>query len=217
MASRSPEWLHAQVKGQGNPSLPRSRKSLEKLKQMSTESSQFLPTKVTVFLADLAIDNLAQIEKKCDVDEAVAENRRKLLQIATDINFSNVNFILMSELEVDGRKLSQLVGRDGKPKVDVTFNDRAQKLIDRVSRESIQSHQAMFGWSEQQSRAHNENLAVSMGFVGQALNGFSPPSILIHNEAFIARGALNNLFNAVDNPLPVICLADLLESKKDKQ
>jgi len=58
------------------------------------------------------------------------------------------------------------------------------------------------------------NLARTMALVGQAVKVMNPPAILIHNEAFISRGALNNLLNPRDNPLPVICLSSLLEKKK---
>lgn len=55
-----------------------------------------------------------------------------------------------------------------------------------------------------------------MGLVGQAVQLLRPPPILIHNEAFISRGKLNNLFTDPKEPLPVVCLKDLLETKREK-
>jgi hypothetical protein len=56
-----------------------------------------------------------------------------------------------------------------------------------------------------------------MGLVGSAVQLLNPPPILIHNESFISRGSLNNLFTDPKKPLPVICLRDLLEIKRLKE
>lgn len=215
VTARSPELLHAQVEGQGDKSLPRSQKAVTRFSQICAESSQWLPTKATIIFADLAIDNLVNIVEACNPLEIITENINQLRMILSKLDFGQCALIRMSELTLgDNRQLGQIVEMNGTPKVVIELDDRAKKMVGIVLRESIESHQRMFGWTEDQSRKHNTNLAITMGLVGQAVNNMNPSGIIIHNESFIARGQLNNLFTPPDNPVPVICLKDLLETKK---
>lgn len=214
VSCRSPELLHAQVSAQGDPSLPRSQKAISKLKEIVAVSQKFLPTSLTLIFADLAIDNLAEIEKRCDIERTIRENLERLAKIVQEERIKDFILLRMSKLEMpDGRTLSEVISLDGSPKIAITLNQKAEQLIKIATRESFQSHQRMFGWTEEQSFTHNRKLGITMGFVGQATKQL-PSAILIHNEAFIARGALNNLFTDPTDPLPVICLRDLLEAKK---
>lgn len=215
VTARSPELLHAQIEGQGDKSLPRSKKSVSRFSQICTESSQWLPTEATIIFADLAIDNLTNIVEACNPLEIIAENVNQLQKICSGLDFGQCALIRMSELTLgDNQQLGQIVEMNGTPKVVIDLDDRAKKMVGIVLRESIESHQRMFGWTEDQSRKHNTNLAITMGLVGQAVARMNPSGIIIHNESFIARGQLNNLFTPPDNPVPVICLKDLLETKK---
>lgn len=214
VSCRSPELLHAQASVQGDPVLPRSRKAIAKLKELITTSQRFLPTSLFIVFADLAIDNLTEIEKKCDVEETIKENLKRLTEIIRQEGI-DPNLLRMSTLKLpDRRNLGEVIQLDGTPKVAITLDRRAEELIKTATRESFQSHQRMFGWTEEQSLAHNRNLGITIGFVGKAIQSSIPSAVLIHNEAFISRGALNNLFTDPQNPLIVICLRDLLESKK---
>lgn len=215
VSCRSPELLHAQVSGQGDLSLPRSRKAIAKLEQIISCSSKFLPTTMTIVFADLAIDNLEEIEKHCDIDLTINKNIEILSNICQEIGIPGCKIIKMSQLQSTvGNTLADKLCRSGLPKNNIDLDCRAKTLIEIVTKESFISHQKMFGWTQKQSLEHNQNLGITMGFVGRAIFNSIPSAILIHNEAFISRGALNNLFNDPKNPLPVICLKDLLELKK---
>lgn len=67
VTTRSPELLHAQVEGQGDKTLPRSRKAILTLAEIVLQSKRFLPTQSTIIFADLAIDNLERITERCDL------------------------------------------------------------------------------------------------------------------------------------------------------
>ncbi len=216
VSARSPELLHAQVPGQGDPTLPRSRKAIEKLAELARESSKFMPTKVTIAFADLAIDNLDEIRKSCDLEETIAENIRRVEALCKEAGIEDFEVVRLSQLEHPLGKLSDLLEPSGKVKIAVDLSQKAQDLIRVVTKESTESHKRMFGWTEEQSAEHNRNLGITMGLVGQAISKISPAPILIHNEAFILRGALNNLFTDEKDPLPVFCLRTLLESKRAK-
>lgn len=217
-SARSPELLHAQVEGQGDKSLPRSTKALEVLKNIQKQSSDFLPTIITILFADLAIDNLDAIRASCDVEVTIQENIKRLEQIAADLGMANIQIIRLSELKhPGGSNLAALIDQSGKPRESVPLNGRAVNLIEAVTKESQDSHSRMFGWTSEQSREHNTNLGITMGLVGQAVQQLVPSPMLIHNESFISRGALNNLFTDPRQPLPVICLRSLLESKKPRK
>lgn len=218
VTARSPEWIHAQISTQGDPNLPRSKKALLEFSKIVEASSRLLPTIGTVLLADVAIDNLETILKlRPDLDQLITENQIKLESLIEELGFKRIQLARLSELQhPSGKKIGELVNADGSPKIDFPIQGKALKLIETVLKESIVSHQRMFGWTEDQSRAHNTNLGKTMGVVGQAVKGLQPPAILIHNEAFISRGALNNLFTDLNDPLPVICLKTLLERKNQK-
>ena len=216
VSSRSPELLHAQVTGQADLSLPRSRKALVKLKQIADQSSIHLPTKLTILFADVAIDNIDQISTKCDIEKTIQDNLHRLEEIALEEKLSNFKIVRMTQMENEGHFLSELIAPDGEPKVDIELNDRGKRLIEIATKESKESHKRMFGWNDLQSIHHNTNIAITMGTVGRFIKNLNPPAVVIHNESFISRGQLNNLFNPIDEPIPVICLKDLLESKKPK-
>jgi hypothetical protein len=216
VTARSPELLHAQVKG-GDKSLPRSRASIEKLKKIIDSSSSFLPTTATVVFADLAIDNLPEIEKVCDVNHTIEKNIELLTMICRNAGLENINILRMSSLTGPRGKLGDLIKKDGTPMVQLELDDRAKTAIGIATKESSESQERMFNWGLEQVRMHNKNLGITMGLVGEAVKRFSPSTLLIHNEAFIARGQLNNIFNPVNDMLPVICLSDLLESKIHKE
>lgn len=216
VSARSPELLHAQVPGQGDASLPRSRKAIEALAGIVKKSSSFMPTKLTVAFADLAIDNLDEIKKVCDPEEVILENIRQIEELCRESGIESFEVIRLSDLEHPQGKMKDLLDPSGEVKIPVDLSQRALDLIKVVTKESSESHKRMFGWSEEQSREHNRNLGITMGLVGQAISKLSPPPILIHNEAFILRGALNNLFTDERDPLPVFCLRTLLETKRAK-
>lgn len=220
VSCRSPELLHAQVSEQGDLLLPRSRKAIDKLKEIVANSRKFLPTDLTMVFADLAIDNLEEIEKRCNVDLTIDENINCLLNLCQEQELTQLTqfqIVKMSQLKFpNGKTLFELLSRDGTPKVEITLNHRAETLIEIATRESFISHQTMFGWTQEQSFNHNLKLGITVGFVGQAIQQSIPSAVLIHNEAFIARGSLNNLFSDPKDPLPVICLKDLLEAKRKK-
>jgi len=217
VSARSPELVHAQVLGQGDTSLPRSRKALAKMAELCRASEKFLPTELTIVFADLAIDNLTAIIKSCNLEEIIRENISRVRGICQELGLSNFQVIGMSELRSPHGQLSDFLNLDGSPKVSITLGERASKLVEIATRESFESHQRMFGWSKEQSATHNTNLAITMGLVGSAVQLLNPPPILIHNESFISRGSLNNLFTDPKKPLPVICLRDLLEIKRLKE
>lgn len=216
VTARSPELLHTQVGG-GDKNLPRSRAAIEKLKKIVDSSSTFLPSIATVIFADLAIDNLSEIEKVCDVNQIIEKNLELLTIICGDVGLNNVSIFKMSNLTGSRGKLGNLVKRDGTPMVQIELDDRAKTAIGIATKESGESQQRMFDWSLEEIKKHNINLGITMGLVGEAVKEFSPSTILIHNEAFIARGQLNNIFNPANDSLPVICLSDLLESKIHKE
>jgi hypothetical protein len=136
--------------------------------------------------------------------------------IAHELELENFQILRMSELVGQKGELGKILTRDGKPLISVNLDQRAMNLISTVGKESIQSHMKMFGWTESESIEHTTNIAITMGLVGQAVKSASPNGILIHNEAFITRGMLNNIFNSTDNPLVVVALRDLLENKAKK-
>lgn len=215
-SARSPELVHAQLPNQGDHSLPRSRAALETFSNIIKESNKFIPTVGTVFLADVAIDNIEEIQKKCScLEEIIVQNILKLKSIITEENlFPNINIIRMSTLVLPNKQLvGNLVNIDGSINIPIIFSNHAEQLIQIATKESAISHQRMFGWDENKSKSHNLNLAKTMALVGQAVKNMNPPAILIHNESFISRGALNNLLNDSKNPLPIICLNTLLEKK----
>jgi len=216
VSARSPELLHAQVPNQGDPTLPRSRKAIATLAEIITKSEEFLPTKLTIALADLAIDNLEKIKQVCNPEETVLENIRQIEEMCKEARIANFEVARLSALEHPSGRLKDMVDPSGAIKVPVTLSSKAIELIRVATNESSQSHKRMFGWTEEQSSEHNRNLGITMGLVGQSIKQLTPPAILIHNESFISRGALNNLFTDEKNPLPVFCLRTLLETKKAK-
>lgn len=216
VSARSPELLHAQVPGQGDKSLPRSKKAIQTLAQIVAESNKFMPTKLTITFADLAIDNLDAIRESCDVEEVIAENIRKVEELCSEEGITNFQVVRLSDLQHPMGNLSELLEQSGKVKIQVELSQRAHDLIRVVTKESLESHKRMFGWSEEQSAEHSKALGITMGLVGQAVSHITPSPILIHNEAFILRGALNNLFTDEKDPLPVFCLRTLLETKRVK-
>jgi hypothetical protein len=209
--ARSPELLHCQLTDK-DTTLPRSRKVLEKLKKIEEESSTHLPTTITVILADLAITNIRQIKEVCDPNSILEENIQRLKELSLELHIPEIQFLRMSELSLDGTPLSSLVNQDGSSTFDPHIDQHKERLIEIAWNESHISHERLFGWSEEETRTHNRNLAITMGLVGKAVKEFTPPAILIHNESFISRGELNNLFTGKD-PLPVFCLNDLLAQK----
>lgn len=216
VSARSPELLHAQVSGQGDPSLPRSRKAVEALSRLVHQSSQFLPTTLTILFADLAIDNLDAIKAACNVESIIGENVRKLEEVCQEAGLKDFRILRLSQIAHPQGELEQLISPSGAPLVPVELTGKSLSLIETVTRESAESHKRMFGWTYEQSVEHNRKLAITMGFVGQAVQNLSPAPILIHSEAFISRGALNNLFTDPNHPLPVIVLQTLLETKRAK-
>jgi len=218
VSTRSPELLHAQVEGQGDKSLPRSKIAIKKLVELSSSSSEFLPTQTTIILADRAVDNLETIQKACpNLETTILENLERLQEICESLGLNNWQILRMSELDHPQGKLRDILDLAGNSQIPIQLDARANKLIAIATRESQHSHQRMFGWTEKESETHNRKLGITMGLVGQAVQLLTPPPILIHNESFIARGSLNNLFTSSKNPIPVICLKDLLERKKSKR
>ncbi len=215
VSTRSPELIHAQIPSQGDPNLPRSKRALHQLSSLIQKSSEFLPTIGTVLLADVAIDNFRAIMRVCpDLKSMTRKNCHRLEKIAAEEGLLNINIRRLSELlHPLGKKIGDLVNLDGTVNVEISFSPKAERKISIASKESFKSHQTMFDWNEIQSREHNRNLAKTMALVGQAVKTMQPGAILIHNEAFISRGALNNLLIDPNNPLPVICLTTLLERK----
>jgi len=217
VTARSPELLHAQIKEQGSKLLPRSEAAVKRLAKLSSSSQDFLPTQTTILFADLAIDNLEKIQEVCsEIESEISENLKRLQEICHQSDLENFQILRMSQLDHPQGKLGEILDLAGNPQISICLNARAEKMVEIVSRESLESHQRMFGWSEKESREHNRKLAITMGLVGQAVQLLQPPPIIIHNEAFIARGALNNLFTPLKDPVPVVCLTDLLERKKSK-
>jgi hypothetical protein len=216
ISTRSPELLHAQIANQGDEKLPRSQKAFEKIAKIHACSSSILPTKSVIIFADLAVDNINQIAKVCNVNAVIEENIQKLKWLAIESGLTDFTILKMSEISLNNNKLGELINIAGEPAESVQLSAKTEQTIDIVAKESMESHKRMFGWTAEESRSHTRKLAITMGMVGQAINKHFQNSILIHNEAFITRGRLNNIFNPNDNPLPVICLRDLLESKKDK-
>ena len=217
ISARSPELLHAQVAGQGNTSLPRSRKALMKINEVVSKSQEFIPTIPVIIFADLAIDNFQNISKACNVEEVIQENIERLKEIAKEIGLEKLQILRMSKLIVPQGELGSILTPDGQPLISINLNFTAERLITIAGKESVESHKKMFGWSEDESLAHTRNIGITMGLVGEAIKTMFRTGILIHNESFISRGALNNLFNDTKNPLPVISLRDLLETKRVKE
>lgn len=216
VTARSPELLHAKI-GKGDPKLPRSLQALTKLFDIVSTSESFLPTEASLIFADLAIDNLPEVEKVCNVNETIDANIHELENLAEKIGFKKLNIFKMSKLKSQLGTLENLVDKSGLPKFIPVLSEKSKTLINTAIRESAESQKRAFGWNDQQICAHNLNIAITMGLVGQAVKLSIPSAILIHNEAFIARGQLNNIFNHPKDPLPVISLRDLLESKRTKE
>lgn len=217
ISARSPELLHSKVSGQGDPTLPRSMQAMQKIQSVVESSNHFLPTKAAIVFADLAIDNFVNIEAACDVEKTIKENIFLLGKIAERMNFNNLEIIRMSEL-INPRLgiLKSNIHKNGSPFGVISISSRAENLINTSANESFESHRSMFGWSKEISFAHSKNLAITMGLVGESLKNMFPNGTIIHNEAFISRGRLNNIFTDPKDPIPVICLNDLLEKKKPK-
>jgi hypothetical protein len=171
VASRSPELLHAQVKSSGDPTLPRSKTSILKLSELAKKSNEFLPTKVTIIFADLAIDNLTEISQVCDVETTIQNNIARLEEICNKADLANFTLIRMSQLVGPQGKLSDLVSLGGKPKATFKLDARAITFIDIATKESFDSHQRMFGWTHEQSQEHNTNLGISCQ--GNATTGYN--------------------------------------------
>ena len=217
VTTRSPEFVHSQVEGQGDSSLPRSHKALLKLEELVASSAESIPTVSTIILADLAIDNLDRIIQVCNLEETIKENLKLLDRMAQKMDLGRFRIMRMSELKHPLGKLGNLVSNSGEPLVSVSVPFRSLRLVEVATKESQESHQKMFGWTAEQSFAHNQRIAITMGMVGQSIKTMDSQAILIHNESFISRGQLNNLFNDPKDPLPVICLTDLLETKAVKR
>lgn len=217
ISARSPELLHAKVSGQGDPTLPRSIQAMQKIKSIVEASNRFLPTRGVLVFADLTIDNFVNIEAACDVEKTIQENLFLLEKIAEKLNFNNLKIIRMSEL-VNPRVgvLKDNIHKNGTPLQTISVNPRTENIINTSANESFESHRSMFGWSKETSFAHSKNLAITMGLVGESLKATFPNGVMVHNEAFISRGRLNNIFTDPKDPIPVICLSDLLEKKKPK-
>ncbi|KKQ56970.1 MAG: hypothetical protein US75_C0001G0027 [Candidatus Woesebacteria bacterium GW2011_GWC1_38_13] len=217
ISARSPEFLHSQIHSQGDPTLPRSRSSIEKLGRLIHQSQQFLPTNGVLIFADLAIDNFDNIQTVCNIEETILRNIELVKNIISSFNAGQIQIIRMSKL-TNPRfgQLDHIIEWGGGLKKDVDVPIQAERSISISSEESFHSHQSMFGWDKNKSFRHSRNLAITMGLVGESLKHQFPEGILIHNEAFISRGRLSNIFNDPKNPLPVICLRDLLENKKPK-
>lgn len=199
VTTRSPELAHAQI-GMADASLPRSRSALEKLKSLVDASAHHIPTSGKVLLADLAVDNAQEIAKVCDIDTIMKDNLVAIRKIADEVGLTSTF-----------GTLSELIPSDDTPPIP----PKSWGLIRTAMAESLESHLNRFGWTKEQSEDHNLMLATTMGKVGAALHE-QPGHVLLHNEAFISRGALNNIFNPPHDPLPVICLRDLLESKRTR-
>lgn len=217
VTARSPELLHAQVENQGSKSLPRSKAAIRRTAELSFSSREFLPTQSTILFADLAIDNLEKIQEACgNIEKAISDNLERLQEICQDAGLKDFQILRMSQLGHPQGKLGEVLDLNGNPQIPIHLSPQAERMIEIASRESLESHKRMFCWNEEESKVHNRKLALTMGLVGQAIQLLEPPPIIIHNEAFIARGALNNLFTPPENPVPVICLKDLLERKRHK-
>jgi hypothetical protein len=217
ISARSPELLHSKVSGQGDPTLPRSVIAMQKIQSIVEKSNHLLPTKAVLVFADLAIDNFVNIEAVCDVEKTIQENIFLLKKIAEKLNFNSLEIIRMSEL-INPRlgMLGGSIHKNGTPFEVVGISPRAENLINTSANESFESHSFMFGWNKETSFTHSKNLAITMGLVGESLKNMFPNGTIIHNEAFISRGRLNNIFTDPKDPIPVICLNDLLEKKKPK-
>ena len=198
ITTRSPELLHTRI-GKGDPTLPRSRKSLLSLKNLVDQSAKFVPTHSLVMLADLSIDNEDKIKKVCDIESVILENIQKITDLSRDIGLES-KILRMSE-HVLLQSITQIP-------------PHAWSHVKKAMFESLDSHRREFGWTLEQSESHNLSLAITMGSVGLAFNHGT--NVLIHNESFISRGALNNIFNPTDNPIPVICLRDLVKKGRSK-
>lgn len=215
ITSRSPELLHAQI-GKGDPSLPRSTASLIKFKQLFENSSQLIPTEPVIIFADRAIDNFDKISASCDIEDKITENISRISAIANSVGLKNVRIIRLSELHHPLGSIGSLIDLSGKIKNHPPISPSSWKLIEIAHHGSSKSQMREFEWSVDRAREHNLVLAKTMGLVGQAIKHSLINPILIHNEAFIERGVLNNLFLDPKNPLPVICLKDLLANKHPK-
>lgn len=215
VSTRSPEWVHAQISSQGSSDLPRSKTALKTLSEIAAKSAKFLPAKTTVLLADVAIDNLEAILKvNPNLEQLVQENLSRLGEIIKTEGLADIRLMRLSQLiHPSGKSIGELIEPDGSVKTTVNFSLKAEEKILIATRESVESQKRMFGWDEKQAAGHNRNIATTMALVGQAVKIMQPPAILIHNESFISRGALNNLLNDPKDPLPVICLNTLLERK----
>lgn len=214
--TRSPELVHEQIKDSPDLSLPRTCKSLSRLAEITHLSAQHLPTTTSIILADLAITNLEEISSVCDIDKKLEENLWVIDQISKKINLKEREIQLMSQLDNSHGKLGNIITRSGKPINPIVIPLHGQKMIGIVAKESMNWHKQKLGWTEQEFHNHNNNLAITMGLVGQALKQNQPQTLLIHNESFISRAQLNNIFNDPKDPLPVLCLTDLLASKSAK-
>lgn len=215
ISARSPEWVHAQISSQGSNDLPRSKTALKTLSEIAAKSAKFLPTRTTILLADVAIDNLEAILKvNPNLEQLVQENLLRLEEIIKTEGLPDIRLMRLSQLvHPSGRSIGELIGPNGSVKTAINFSPKAEEKILIATRESVESQKRMFGWDEEQATEHNRNIAATMALVGQAVKIMQPSAILIHNESFISRGALNNLLNDPKDPLPVICLSTLLERK----
>lgn len=211
--NRSPELLHAQIEGQGDKTLPRTKKTLQRLSNLVVTSRKFLPTTAVILFADLAIDNLTQISEVCNVPEVIDKNITMVKTIAAEFDLVGAQVVKISSLETSKGRLCSLISESGSLTTFPEFDSRTQSIVDRAGLESLKSHQRSFGWDEETSKRHNLLIATTMGLVGQAVRELFPQAIMLHNEAFITRGLFNNIFNPKVDPLPVICLTDLLENK----
>ena len=215
VTTRSPELLHAVI-GNGDPSLPRSFSSLETIRDIGQRSNDFIPTEITIVFADKAIDNFEKIAASCNIQEKIEENIQMLRKFCLQLRIPNAGILRISDLSGLLGKLGNLIDETGMTIVHPTISPEGWKKIEIAHKGSIKSQQREFNWNELHSREHNLHLATTMGLVGQAIKQTIPNAVMVHNEAFIERGALNNLFTPPNDPLPVICLNDLLKNKKAK-
>lgn len=214
--TRSPELLHAQVEGTGNSLLPRTRVVIEKFAQIVNESKKHLRTSATILLADLAITNIDELAALCDTESVLRNNVVGIERITQEAGLSDFEIIRISDLSGPRGKLGEIISANGKTNIELALNAKARIIIETAVRESIGWHKDRFGWDVNKTREHNFNLAITMGLVGEALRQNNDNTVLIHNESFISRGPLNNIFNDPKDPLPVICLRDLLARKGGK-
>lgn len=213
ISTRSPDFiLHFTEHREGQPELgQRSIVALNKLTEIKQISERFIPTKATVFLADIALANADDPQNGIPSNFAddLLDSNLKALQLASAKIDPSLGISRLGDIvHPSGKTRRDIVGVDGNGSAFRQLTADAFTHIRAVVKESLEFHQKL-GWSERDVEERTTKLAKVMATAGQAFHAQRPRPIMLFMESFVKRAAFNNLLIDRRDPLPIICFNDL--------